>query len=82
MAHSDELYALVWAKKSEYNDGNVEPSHLADDLASIRIPIGMLTTLAADTIPFRWEFTRQRAFEEIKGIVAKGAIVTVFLPLK
>lgn len=42
--------------------------------SNIRVPIGMLTTLAADTIPFRWEFslTRQRAFEEIKGIVAKG----------
>ena len=37
--------------------------HLADDLANIRVPMGMLTTLTGDTVPFRWEFTHQRSFD-------------------
>ena len=55
------------------HDGNVEPSHLADDLANVGVPMGMLTT--GDTVPFHLKFTRQRAFEEIKAI---GRRVTVF----
>lgn len=46
--------------------------YLADDLASIRIPMGVLTTLTGDNVPFRWSFTHQRAFDEVKQIVEKG----------
>jgi hypothetical protein len=34
--------------------------------------MGVLTMLTGDTVPFRWEFTHQRAFEEVKRIVAES----------
>ena len=54
-------------KKSEAQ----ELSYLADDLANVRVPMGMLTTLTGETVP-SWGFSHQRAFEEIKGIVAES----------
>jgi hypothetical protein len=43
--------------------------YLADDLACVRIPMGVLHGLTGDAVPFRWEYTHQRAFEDIKNIV-------------
>ena len=43
--------------------------YLADDLAGVRIPMAVLHGLTGDTVPFRWEYTQQRAFEDIKGVV-------------
>jgi hypothetical protein len=35
--------------------------------------MGVLTTLMGDMVPFCWEFTQhQRAFEEVKQIVAES----------
>lgn len=41
-------------------------SYLADDIESVRIPMGILHTLTSKEVPFRWEHIHQRAFEEIK----------------
>jgi hypothetical protein len=46
--------------------------YLTDDLASVQVPMGVLTTLTGDTVPFHWEYTHQRAFEDMKRIVAEG----------
>ena len=46
--------------------------YLADDLAEVRIPMAVLHGLTGDTVPFRWEYTHQRAFEDVKGIVNRG----------
>jgi hypothetical protein len=43
--------------------------YLAEDLGMVRIPMGVLHGVTGDTVPFRWEFTHQRAFEESKEIV-------------
>lgn len=43
--------------------------YLADDMAIVRIPMGVLHGITGDTVPFRWEFTHQRAFEDTKQIV-------------
>ena len=40
--------------------------YLADDIDRVRIPMGVLHALTSDAVPFRWDFTHQRAFEEIK----------------
>ena len=41
---------------------------LADDIDQVRVPMGVLHTLTGDTVPFRWEYTHQRAFEDIKHL--------------
>jgi RNase H-like domain found in reverse transcriptase/Reverse transcriptase (RNA-dependent DNA polymerase) len=46
--------------------------YLADDLVRVRVPMGVLTALTGDTVPFRWDFTHQRAFEEIKNVIAES----------
>ncbi|KAG9221532.1 hypothetical protein CCMSSC00406_0009355 [Pleurotus cornucopiae] len=43
--------------------------YLADDVARVRVPMGILSSLTGDTVPYRWEHTHQRAFEEIKRLV-------------
>ncbi|CAA7263787.1 unnamed protein product [Cyclocybe aegerita] len=43
-------------------------SYLADDIDRVRIPMGVLHTLTSNAVPFRWDFTHQRAFEEIKEL--------------
>ncbi|KAJ3558319.1 hypothetical protein NP233_g11531 [Leucocoprinus birnbaumii] len=40
--------------------------YLADDINGVRIPMGVLSELTGDTVPFRWEYTHQRAFEDVK----------------
>jgi hypothetical protein len=44
--------------------------YLTNDLALIRIPMGILHGLTGDTVPFRWNY--QRAFEDIKRTVEDG----------
>jgi hypothetical protein len=46
--------------------------YLADNLAEVRIPMAVLHGLTGDTVPFRWDHTHQRAFEDVKSIVAHG----------
>ena len=41
--------------------------YLADDIDLIRIPMGILHSLTSDSVPWRWDHTHQRAFDEIKG---------------
>ncbi|KAG9227856.1 hypothetical protein CCMSSC00406_0008678 [Pleurotus cornucopiae] len=43
--------------------------YLADDIARVHVPMGILSSLTGDTVPFRWEHTHQRAFEEVKRLV-------------
>lgn len=46
--------------------------YLADDLALVRIPMGVLHGLTGDTVPFRWDYTHERAFEDVKRITSEG----------
>ncbi len=43
--------------------------YLADDVAKVRIPMGVLAKLTGDKTPFRWSDTHQRAFDEVKLLV-------------
>ncbi|CAL1702710.1 unnamed protein product [Somion occarium] len=43
--------------------------YLADDIATVRIPMGILTSLTGADACFKWEFTHQRAFEEVKHLI-------------
>ncbi|KAJ2913330.1 hypothetical protein MD484_g7080, partial [Candolleomyces efflorescens] len=46
--------------------------YLADDIPGVRIPMGILSAITGDTVPFRWGFTEQRAFEDVKNLVHKA----------
>lgn len=41
---------------------------LADDIPNIRIPMGVLSAITGDKVPFRWTHTEQRAFDEVKSL--------------
>ncbi|KAJ2955854.1 hypothetical protein NUW54_g14706 [Trametes sanguinea] len=43
--------------------------YLADDIATVRIPMGILTTLTGNEVSFKWDYTAQRAFDDIKRLV-------------
>ena len=43
--------------------------YLVDDIPNIRIPMGVLSSITGDAVPFRWGYTEQRAFEEVKTLV-------------
>ena len=43
--------------------------YLADDIPNVRIPMGVLSSITGDTVPFRWGYTEQRAFDEVKSLV-------------
>ena len=43
--------------------------YLADDIATIRIPMGILSSLTGSETSFKWEYTHQRAFDEIKKLL-------------
>jgi len=43
--------------------------YLGDYIPNIRIPMGILHGLTGDTVPFRWGFTEQRAFEDVEVLV-------------
>ncbi len=42
---------------------------LADDVPNVRIPMGILSSITGDAVPFRWGYTEQRAFDEVKMLV-------------
>lgn len=42
--------------------------YLADDIATIRIPMGILTALTG-VESFKWDYTHQRAFDQVKQLV-------------
>jgi len=46
--------------------------YLANNVADVRVPMGVLHTLTGDTVPFRWEYTHQQAFDDIKCIIGDG----------
>ena len=43
--------------------------YLADDIPNIRIPMGILSAITRDTIPFRWGYMEQQAFNKVKMLV-------------
>lgn len=43
--------------------------YLADDVPGVRIPMGVLSAITGDAVPFRWTHTEQRAFEDVKRLV-------------
>ena len=43
--------------------------YLADNVPGLRIPMGILSAITGDTVPFRWTYTEQRAFEDVKRLV-------------
>jgi hypothetical protein len=46
--------------------------YLADNVPGLRIPMGILSAITGDTVPFRWTYTEQRAFEDVKCLVHKA----------
>ena len=42
--------------------------YLADDIPNVRIPMGILSKITGDAVPFRWGYTEQRAFDEVKSL--------------
>ena len=43
--------------------------YLADDIPNVHIPMGVLSSITGDTVPFRWGYTEQRAFDKVKSLV-------------
>jgi hypothetical protein len=46
--------------------------YLADDVPGVRVPMGVLSALTGDAVPFRWGYTEQRAFEDVKDLVERA----------
>jgi hypothetical protein len=46
--------------------------YLANDIPSVRVPMGVLSAITGDTVPFRWGYTEQRAFDEVKALVSRS----------
>ena len=44
-------------------------SYLVDDISSIRLPLGILSVVMGDAVPFHWGYTRQCAFKDVKDLV-------------
>ena len=55
--------------------------YLADNVADVCIQMGVLHGLTGDMVPFRWEFTHQCTFDDIKHLVSKGQSIW-HIPLK
>ena len=47
--------------------------YLADDIYKVRVPLGVLSEVTGDAIPFRWDFAQERAFEAVKQYTAACA---------
>ena len=46
--------------------------YLTSNLNHVRIPMGILSALTGEGTPFRWTFTEQRAFDEVRNIVEEA----------
>ena len=46
--------------------------YLADDIPNIHIPMGTLSALTGNTVPFHWGYTEQQAFDEVKTLVQQA----------
>ena len=46
--------------------------YLADDIPKVRIPMGILSAITGDTVPFWWGYTEQRAFDDVKELVQQA----------
>jgi hypothetical protein len=44
--------------------------YLADNMEGVRIPMDVMNRLTGDTVAFRWGPTEQRAFDDVKRLVA------------
>src|SRR6267154_1124926 len=42
---------------------------LADDIHNVWVPMGILSEIMGDTVPFHWEFTHQHTFDDVKHYV-------------
>jgi len=47
--------------------------YLADDIFKVRVPLGVLAEASAESKPFQWGYTEQRAFETVKQYVSACA---------
>jgi RNase H-like domain found in reverse transcriptase len=43
--------------------------YLADDIPNVRIPLGILSSITGDTVPFFLGYTEQCAFDKVKNLV-------------
>lgn len=43
--------------------------YLADDIPGIQIPMGVLSSITGDMVPFCWGYIEQQAFEDVKMLV-------------
>jgi hypothetical protein len=41
---------------------------LADDIPNIQLPLGILSAITGDKVPFRWTPTEQRVFDDVKAL--------------
>jgi hypothetical protein len=48
--------------------------YLADNIPDIRIPLGILSAITGDKVPFHWGFTEQRVFEDIKRLTHEAQL--------
>jgi hypothetical protein len=46
--------------------------YLADDLASVCIPMAVLHGLMGDMVPLWWEYLHQHTFEDVKELISRG----------
>jgi hypothetical protein len=46
--------------------GSVGYLQLADNIPNVRIPLGILSSITGDTVPFKWGYTEQHTFNEVK----------------
>jgi hypothetical protein len=51
--------------------------YLADDVPGVRLPLGVLSAVTGDSVPFRWGYTEQRAFEDVKSLFRLPEIIVV-----
>ncbi len=43
--------------------------YLADDIVTVHIPMGILTSMKGSEASYKWDFTHQRAFDKIKWLL-------------
>jgi len=71
----DKVNALVHWKTPTNRDllwgflGTV--GYLANDIDRVWVPMGVLHGLTGDTVPFRWTYTHQCAFEDVKCLTVR-----------